>query len=190
MNKKYLAVVEWIIAIILLVLCYRLSPLSCGHFSAMKAHEFSEKTMHYGPSKIIKEVDLKNRKVYLCRYKNWISADVVDKRLIKWHSGSSLFGYPIDYTKKVSYTWGTAGAYDKKDSLLRVIGYVNDPAITTMILEAHKEKSSNIETLKYKLDDSHMFIFVLTDKKATYLPSTIKGVDKDGKIVYESRLTY
>jgi len=190
MKKKFSTVIEWTIAIVLLILCYRLSFLSYGHFSALKAHEFSEKTMHYGPSKIIKEVALKNRKVYLCKYKDWISADVVEKGIIKWHSGSSLFGYPIDYTKKVSSTWGASGAYEKKESLLTVIGYANDPTITTIIVETVKEKSSDIETLKYKLDDSHMFIFTITDKKATYLPKTVKGLDKDGKVVYEERLTY
>ena len=180
---------EWTIAIVLLILCYRLSILSYGHFSALKAHEFSEKTMHYGPSKIIKEVTLKNRKIYLCKYKGWISADSVEKVLIKWHTGQTLSGYPIDYTKKVTHTWNSSSAYDKKDSLMTVIGYVNDPTITAIILDAYKEKTSNVETLKYKLDDSRMFIFTLSDKKDTYLPSTIKGVDKDGNVVYEARLT-
>jgi len=190
MNKKYLAVIEWIVAILLLILCYRLSSLSIGHFSAIKAHEFSEKTMHYGPSKIIKEIDLKNRKVYLCKYKDWISADTVDKKFIKWHTGSPVSPRPIDYSKKVTHSWASSSAYKNDESLLTVIGYVNDQTITTIIVETVKEKSSDIETLKYKLDDSHMFIFTVTDKKATHFPKTVKGLDKDGKVVYEERLTY
>ena len=187
MNKKYSAVIEWIIAVVLLLLCYRFSIFSAGHFSALNAHKLSEKTMHYGPSKIIKEIDLKNRKVLLCKYKDWISADVVERNFIRWYPGSPVSPRPIDYTKKVTYSWSASGVSDNRDSLLTVIGYANDPTITKIILEAKKQKSSTIETQTYKLDESHMFIFNLTDKKDMYFFTDIKAVDKDGKVIYEEK---
>lgn len=82
-NDKQKAIFEWTMAIVLLMLTFKASSLSYGSFSPIKAHYQSERTFHYGPSEIIKTINLKGTKIYLCRYKDWISANTVKKGIIK-----------------------------------------------------------------------------------------------------------
>jgi len=103
-NEKYCATMEWIIAIVLVVLCFKYSILSYGNLLPLKAHQQSERTYHYGPSNIIKTINLKGGKIYLCRYKDWFSADTVKKGIIKWYPGDNVAGSKIDYSKQVSYS--------------------------------------------------------------------------------------
>ena len=53
--KKYSAIIEWFLAIILILICSKI--IFPGSFTPLKAHEQSEKSVYYGPSNIIKTID-------------------------------------------------------------------------------------------------------------------------------------
>lgn len=185
-SKKTCAVIEWSIAAVLLFLCTRYSILAYGNFTAAKAHEQSEKTFHYGPSQIIKTINLDGGKIYLCRYKDWYSADTVRKGIIKWYPENGPGGYPIDYTKKVSYSWSTA-TIKNNISVMKVFGYVNDSGISKMVLEINS--NNTVRRLQYSLDKSRMFIFYWEESRYINNTINIKGMDDYGKIIYEDKFS-
>lgn len=181
-NKKLGAIIEWILAIMLIIAVWKFSILSYGSFSPLKAHEQSERTYHYGPSKIVKTIDMDGEKIYLCRYKDWISANTVRKGLIKWYPGDNVGGTPIDYSKQVSFSW--SGSTNKQNSFTtKIYGYVNDTEITEILLVDENEKN----TSRYELDESRMFVFYCVDDSQKFEEIYLKGLNKDGKIIYEEK---
>lgn len=177
------AIIEWTIAIVLMVISWRFSTLYYGSFSPLKAHEQSERTIYYGPSKIIRTINLHEQKIYLCRYKDWFSADTVNKGIIKWYSGSGVYGIPIDYSKQITFTWN-ASANKQNKMTFKVFGYVNNPEITAMLLTGDNEAN----TSRYDLDKDRMFIFYWIEGGQTYKIGYLKGLNKDGKIIYEQEV--
>ncbi|WP_186430373.1 hypothetical protein [Clostridium sp. BSD9I1] len=183
-NEKHSAIIEWVIAIVLVVICLNYSIFSYGNFSPVKAHEQSERTYHYGPSKIIKTIDLDGEKIYLCRYKDWFSANTVKRGIIKWYPGNQVAGTPIDHSKQVSYSLSGSGIKDNT-MIAKVYGYVSDPKITTILLE----DESKTNTLRYALDESKMFIFHWNEDMQSSKVKYLKGLDRDGKVIYEEKIT-
>ncbi|MBK1812328.1 hypothetical protein JHL18_17020 [Clostridium sp. YIM B02505] len=183
-NKKHIdVIIEWSIAIVLLFICYKYSFLSSGSFSPLKAHEQSERTYHYGPSKIIKTIDLGKEKIYLGRYKEWFSGDTVKKELIKWYPGEGVGGTLIDSSKQVSYSW-YGSSTKNNEMIMKVFGYVSDPNITTMQIDGEDKISS----AKYQLDESRMFIFYWNEDNKLNRTKYLLGLDKDGKVIYKEEL--
>lgn len=182
-NKKYQGIIEWVIAIVLVVICSKYSIFSYGSFSPIKAHESSERTYHYGPSEIIKTIDLDKRKIYLCRYKDWFSANTVEKGFIKWYPGDQVAGEPIDYSKQVSYSW-SGSSISEKEMIMKVYGYVNDPKITTISFEGKNKE----DTLTYDLDESRMFIFYWNEGNRNFRAKYLKGLDSEENVIFEEHI--
>lgn len=182
-NKKYITIIEWIIAIVLVVVCLNNSLFSYGSFSPIKAHEQSERTYHYGPSEIVKTIDLDKRKIYLCKYKDWFSANTVKKGVIKWYPGNQVGGVPIDYSKQVSHTWIWEGI-DENVMFKKVYGYVSDSEISTIIFEGENKEN----TLTYELDESRMFIFYWNEEHNENKMKYLRGLDITGKVIYEEKI--
>lgn len=181
--KKYSAVIEWIIAIFLVYICVNYSIFSYGNLSPLKEHEKAEKSLYYGPSKIIKTIDLGNEKFYLCRYKDWFSMDSVKKGMFFWHTSDIAMGVPIDYSKQVSYTHSGSGINDN-EIRYEFFGYVNDPKLTTISLT--EKDGKNIAN--YNLDENRMFFITCNDNSKDSKIANLKGTDKEGKIIYEERV--
>ncbi len=66
---------------------------------------------------------------------------------------------------------------------MKIYGYVNDPNITVMLAEDDK---GNV--LKYDLDDSRIFIFYWNENEHKYQIKSLKGLNKEDKIIYEEKL--
>ena len=181
-NKKYSAIIEWIVAIILIVISWNYSILSYGSFFSVKAHQQSERTYHYGPSKIIKTINLDGEKIFLCRYKDWFSADTVIRGIIRWYPGDQVGGTPIDYSKQVSYSW-SGSSNKQKLMIMKIYGYVSDPKITTMLLVEGNETNA----LRFDLNESRLFIFYWNEDSQKYKIRYLKGLNKDGQIIYEEK---
>lgn len=181
LRKKIFSIMEWIIALILVSTCIYYYIFSFGSFTAINAFRASEKGYHYGPSEIKKEVDLKNGKVYLGKYKDWISATRVEKKFIKWYPGSGVGGFQINYSDKISHTW-SAGEMGDNSYIKTVFGYVNDSTIVTVNLEV--EEKGKKSTMKYNIDLDKMFIFCWDDNENKSNLISLTGLDKDGKVVY------
>ncbi|MBL4937851.1 hypothetical protein JK636_19265 [Clostridium sp. YIM B02515] len=182
-NERHRAIIEWVVAVVLIVVTCKFSILSYGSFSPVRAHEQSERTFHYGPSKIIKTIDLDKQKIYLCKYKDWFSADTVKKGIVKWYPGDNVDGTPIDYSKQVSFT--LSGSSNKQNKMImKVYGCVNNPEINTILLVEENEAN----TSRYDLDESKMFIFYWEEDSEKHKVKYLKGLNKDGKIIYEEEV--
>jgi len=72
-NKRLQSIIEWIIAVILLVTAVY-PYVYYGSFSALEAHQKSEKSYHYGPSEILEVIDFPKGKIFLCKYDKWFTA--------------------------------------------------------------------------------------------------------------------
>lgn len=182
--KKKFSIIEWIIALIMVSICIYYYLFSYGSFTAINAFKASEKSYHYGPSQIKKKIDLKNGKIYLGKYKDWISATAIEKRLIKWYPANGVGGFPINYSNKVTQTW-TCGNMGDKSYIYTFFGYVNDSTITTVDFKA--EKKGKTSTMKYNINSDKMFIFCWDDNGNESKPISLSGLDKVGKVVYEYR---
>ena len=139
-NKKYSAYVEWAIAVIILVICFNI-VLSNRSFSPIKAHEKLEKTQHFGPSKIVNTLGVRDGEIYLCRYKDWFAAQLFGKNLFMWQPRAGEMGIQIDLSKDITYNWYAARIKDNPMTV-NLYGYVNDPQISKIILEGESNKNT------------------------------------------------
>lgn len=183
MKNKIKSQIEWGIAIVLVILCLNTPFFAYGSFSPIGAHEESERTYHYGPSEIIKTIDLYRSKIYICRYKDWYSTSIVKKGIIKWYTGGESIGNKIDPSLPISYTWGFTSV-NTKLGINKIYGYVSDSDINAVQVESKDGKL----IMKYELDDSRMFIFYWEGVNELYRFNTIKGIDSSGKVIYEITL--
>lgn len=184
LSEKSKAIIEWIIAVILVMICVYYYVLSYSSFTPLQAFKNSERTMNYGPSEIIKELDKDKVKIYLAKYKNWFSAQAFEKNLITWRfAGGSVAGTTINFNEKITYSYSGASVKNNK-FLWNLYGYVNDINITKVSLEV--KRGDKTESIDYQLDKSNMFIFSWFNNNGEESTFTkIIGMDKDNKVVYE-----
>ncbi|MBL4933299.1 hypothetical protein [Clostridium paridis] len=180
-------VIKWVLAIILLLLCIHYYALSYGRFTANGALRDSEINEHYGPSETKKELSLEYGKIFLGKYKDWISITAVEKKIIKWYPSGYTYVLPINNSEKITQSFeGTTTFRDLSKNY--VFGYVNDPNITSVRLYA--EINSKETIMDYSIDSSKMFIFYWdTDNKGGNLVS-LSGFDKDNNLVYIFKYPY
>ncbi|QZY54164.1 hypothetical protein [Crassaminicella profunda] len=185
MKNKMKEITIWSITIILVIICIEITFLDYGNFSAVEAHKQSERTIYYGPSEIIKTIDIENKRLFLCRYKKWFSLDEVEKELIKWYPGTGVTGTEIKKNEKITFSWRISKSnIDESKEIIRCFGYVNDTNITKVILE--KNGDSDPTKIEYDLDESRLFVFCWTDKKIDDKGiGKLKGLDASGKIICE-----
>lgn len=192
-KKMVMSAVEWCVAILLIVLFFWVDSLSMGSYTAKTAHELSERSYHYGPSQIVKEISVgKDTVVYLGIYKNWFSADTIIKRNLKWYPGGGTAGVEINRTKPLTYSWEISqGA--KRTGLAKFYGYVTDPDITTVVLNTEIQNSANngtgkISTMSQTIQKDRMFLFLWDTGGDHYVWKSIQGLDREGKVRYDSEL--
>jgi hypothetical protein len=181
-KKKLSSFIEWTIALILVATCIYFYLFSYGSFNAIDAFKASEKSFNYGPSQIKEEINLKNGKIYLAKYKDWISACIIEKKFIKWYPGSGVGGSPINYSDKVSSNWSGSRIGDKS-FIYTVFGYVNDSTIATVNLKVKEKEKEN--TMTYNIDLDKTFIFYWDDNEHKNTLISLNGLDRDGRTVYE-----
>jgi len=152
-------VVEWCVAILFIFLFFSGGNSYVGSVSAKQAHELSERSYHYGPSKVVREVPFGDDiTIYLGKYKNWFSADTVIRRTLGWYPGGGVNGVEIDHSKPLTYSYSIS-QHDKKLSLAQFYGYVTDSEITTVVLNTEiKEIEKSLMSQVIKED--RMFLFL------------------------------
>lgn len=181
-NNKIRSIIEWVIAVVLVIICFKYSIFSFGQISPIKAFIQSERTFYYGPSEIVNTIDLNGGKIYLCKYKDWFSANTVAKGLFFWHSQGDVAGTAIDYAKQVSYTWSTSTIKDNR--LMKVYGIVNDPDISTIQIESMNEENS----MSFPIDETKMFIFYWNEADEENNLKYLKGMNNNGEVIYEEKI--
>jgi hypothetical protein len=191
-KEKKLATVEWIVIILLLFVAIKDSPyLNYYHLSPKAAHEQSERTFYYGPSEIAEEFDLGEVRLYLGKYKNWFSANSVLKHAgVFWQPGNQVGGTEIKQDQDITYSWSGSQINDKL-MLMKFYGIVTNPKIVKIeldVIDTYFSGKGAIQTLSYPLEKHRMFLFYWNEKEFSYQWDRLRGIDEDGKVVYEEIL--
>lgn len=186
-NKKYMAALEWGLAILLIIICFNQFKVYYGYFSPTKAIKAEERRAHYGPSEIVKTMDFKGNKIYFLKYKDWFSVDVVEKRGLKWYTfGAGGSEIENQYRTQISYGWDEF-IINKNQFYMNFYGYVSDLNIEKVVLESRNKENS----VSSDVDDTRMFALVYErdwHKDKENMLNILKGFDKDGNLIYEHEI--
>ncbi|MEG2935507.1 MAG: hypothetical protein RR844_03355 [Clostridium sp.] len=186
-SKKHIAVLEWCLAVILIMVCFNQFKVYYGYFSPKKAIRAEEKRFHYGPSEIVKTMDFKGNKIYFLRYKEWYSVDIVEKRGLKWYT-FGVSGNKIENENKpqIDYRGGEL-ILGNDDHYVNLNGYVTDLNIEKLVFESENKENS----LALDVDETRMFMFIYDfdwDKSKEGMLKILKGFDKSGNLIYEREI--
>ncbi|EFM12502.1 conserved hypothetical protein [Paenibacillus curdlanolyticus YK9] len=191
MNKKTIfSIIEWLIVVLLLWLCFETYYISIGSSSPEQAHQLSERSFHYGPSNVVRKVEVpfdRDQVIFLGKYKDWFSADTVQRKRGRWVPGGSVAGVPIDRDKAISYSWQGDSPKDSRMSY-KFYGYVSDERITAVELLMTDKKSGKAAPLREEIKEDRMFLFLWEAKQGSLQWQAIRGLDKDGKVIDEQKL--
>lgn len=163
-----------IILIILSLVFFRVSWL---FFSPLSAHKHSERSLHYGPSKIVHIENLGGSKYILGDYGKWVSCDVVNRMLyFFWRFGSPSIAIRNPNQKVEIYSLGATGKYHT------IFGGINDIKIKKIEIALANGKMIS----KTKFYDN---LFLLTWKdtnRTNVFYKAVKGYDSNGIMIYEA----
>lgn len=185
LTEKNKIIIEWTAAVVLIILCINYYILSYKSFTPLQVFKNAERTSNYGPSTIVEKLERDGNIIYLARYKDWISTQVIKRDFIMWSSADGgVTGAPIDYNKKITYYYSGSTPKDSSKFLWNLYGYVNDKNITQVDVQI--KRKDKIENLQCKVDNSKMFIFSWLDSKnERSIFIKIIGKDKNNNIIYE-----
>ncbi|RUS45364.1 hypothetical protein [Cohnella sp. AR92] len=191
MNRnRIFAIVEWIFVLLLLLLVIREDIFMPGSVTPEQAHRLSESGFHYGPSTIVRKVEVpygKHRVIFLGTYKDWFSADTVIKRKGGWFAGGSVAGVKIDRSKALSYSYG--GSSDSHSLMLwRFFGYVSDDRIATVELLLTDKETGKLTPMRETITNDRMFLFMWEEKNGSHEWQAVRGLDEQGNVLYEQKL--
>jgi hypothetical protein len=164
--------------IILAILFFLFLTRSGLYFSSMSAHEHSERSIHYGPSKVVHVEDFDKGKYILGKYDKWVSCNTMNRVMFFfWRFGNQPVGFENDKTQSVSYSWGSSDQYNK------LYGIVNDSRITKVEITLN-----NGDTLTKT--DFYEDLFLLTwesDGGNLNYFKNIRGYDSENNILFEEK---
>jgi len=173
MNRKRLIVRNTVIILILFILFLNRTGL---YLTPMSAHEHSERSIHYGPSKVVHVEDFEKGKHILGKYDKWISCNTVDKEfLFFWGFGNQVIGIENDKSKSIDFTWGASNEYYK------CYGIRNDVNVNKV--EVTLDNGAVYSTTVF-YEDLFLITWISSEDDEFYI-SNIKGYDLDNNIIFE-----
>lgn len=183
---------EWSAVLILFIILLWVSGWDRTSLTAQDAHELSERSYHYGPSKVVRKIQVdQDTVVFLGTYKQWFSADTVTRSHFKWRPGGGVAGVPKNPDKPLAYSWEVSSS-GSGGTLAKFYGYVNDPKIVTVELDyVMGDRGRNTATSgseRQSIPDDRMFLFVWKTEGRDFSWQSIKGLDREGKVRYEHKL--
>lgn len=141
----------------------------------LAAHEQSERSIHYGPSKIAHIEEYEDVTYILGRYDKWVSCNTIKKQLFFfWNFGGDVTGFENDISKDIDYSWNGSNQY------FRLYGIRNDDNIEKV--EFTLESGDVLSTTTF-YDD--LFLIAFTSNNNGLYIKDIKGYDKDNHVIYE-----
>lgn len=162
--------------IILMILLFVFLRSTGLYFTALGAHRASEKSIHYGPSKVVHVEELSGGKYILGKYDKWISANRVNKSLfLFWRFGSQVIGIENDLNKAINFSYGLQGEN------YNYYGIVNDTKIKRV--EILLDNGDLLIETKFYED---MFIFADSgpNDKFAYV-EYVRGYDQEDNLIFE-----
>ncbi|MDG0791273.1 hypothetical protein OMP38_10615 [Cohnella ginsengisoli] len=192
MNRKFVfAGFEWLAILLLLWLVWREDLFMPGSFTPEQAHRLSESGFHYGPSTIVRKVTVpfdQHQVIFLGTYNDWFSADTVVKKKGGWMAGGGVGGIKIDRDKALSYSW-EGSSLSRSLMTYKFYGYVSDDRITTVELLMTDKETGKLAPMREAVTEDRMFLFLWESKQGSATWQAIRGLDKEGGVLYEQSLS-
>lgn len=162
--------------IILSALCFIIFIRLGFYLDPISAHESSERSLHYGPSKIVHIKDFEKGKFILGKYDKWFSCDTVNRELFFfWIFGSNSVGLENDETKAIRYTSGYSNPYYK------VYGIINDDRVKKIEITL---ENGDVLTRTDFYDG--LFLFYWKSENSEYDEyKELRGYDVKGNLIFE-----
>ncbi len=96
-----------------------------------QAHINSERSLHYGPSELVKIYDYGNYQQLLCTYDKWVSCSTVKRELLFFWGIGGFNVFENDKTKEIDYSY----SWSKNENNSGIVyGISNNPSITKIEL--------------------------------------------------------
>lgn len=171
--------------IVLLFIVFLSFPVTGLYLSPMSAHRASERSAHYGPSKVVHVENFDGGKYILGKYDKWASCNTVNRNLLFfWSFGNQVTGFEQDPSKAIDYTWDMSN-----EVYYKLYGIINDKRIEN--IEITLQDGSQFTSGEF-YDD--MFLFTWQAEKSGIYESlrfkNIKGYDKDDTLIFEDKYEY
>lgn len=145
------------------------------YFTPLAAHEHSERSIHYGPSKVIHTENYEKGKLILCKYDKWISCNTVNRSLLFfWSFGSQPVGFENKKEYPLDYTWQMSDQYYK------LYGAVNDKKIKKVQITLSNGETK-VQTDFY--DDLFLFTWKCPENADIY-STKVQGFDAGNNEIY------
>ncbi|WP_058307661.1 hypothetical protein [Gracilibacillus massiliensis] len=192
-KEKHKSIIEWTFAVLLIVFVVSKSSFfQYYHLSPSAAYEQSERSYHYGPSEIIEEVELGDVRIYLGKYKEWFSANMIERRFgFLWTPGSGVGGIPIDTSEELNYSWQATQTNDQY--VWNFFGIVHNQDITQIEIDVvddyQYEKmyaQEQIETYTYQVNSERMFLINWSGENRHAV--NLRGINDNNEVLYEKDL--
>lgn len=163
-----------IIVIFSFLLAYQLGL----YLTPLAAHENSERSINYGPSKVIHIEDFGKGKYILGKYDKWVSCDTVNRVwYFFWIAGNQPIGFENDKTKAVCSTWSAS------DQNFKAYGIVNDKNIKKIEITLN---DGVILSQSNFYEDLFLMKWTLEKDRNQYFKA-IRGYDSEDNIIYEEK---
>ena len=173
MNRLKLIIRNAFIILILLFLFLNRTGL---YLTPLSAHENSERSAHYGPSKVVHIEDFEKGKHILGKYDKWISCNTVNRVFyFFWGFGNQVHGFENDTSKAIDFSYGASYEYYK------CYGIINDENIKKV--EITLDNGDKYFTTDF-YDNLFLITWIASDDDGFYIKN-IKGYDSIGNIIYE-----
>lgn len=170
--------------IILILLFLVISSITGASLTPLMAHRRSERSGHYGPSRIIASQRINGIVLYLCKYDKWYSLDTIRRGFLwLWYPGDHYFRKKPDINTPIDFDFGYTSTTDN-NNLGRFYGIVNDPDIKSVKLEV-KLTNGQMKTFEQRKLYDNMFLFILDQGTIGYKSVKITGFDRGSNIIYE-----
>ena len=163
--------------VIILILFFLFLNRSGLYLTPLSAHESSERSIHYGPSKVVHVEDFEEGKYILGKYDKWISCNTVEKELFFfWRFGSQVQGFENDKTKALDYSWSSSYQHYK------CYGIRNDAKIEKVEIILY---NGDVYETTVFYDDLFLISWWESSEDNDYYIKNIKGFDKYNNIIFE-----
>lgn len=169
MSNRFRKIVRNVIVCSLLLFLFLMR--SGLYLTPLSAHEHSERSIHYGPSKVVHIENFDKGKYILGKYDKWVSYDTVNRRLFFfWGYGNQPTGFENNKNKALDYTWMSS----EENCIL--YGSINDNRIKKVEVTLN---DGTILTQTNFYDD--LFLFTWKSKSINFID--VKGYDSRNNLI-------
>lgn len=167
---------------VLLVLILIIKTFSFGSFTALSAFKKGERAANYGPSRIVKTIELDGKVLYLSKYDKWYSLSTVRKGFLGlWYPDYGFHGVLYNEDAPIELIRSTSESSNHVSGIFH--GIVNDPNIKSV--KCTIKIDDRIKELEQKELYENLILLTVDEAGTNFEIVNIVGLDKDSKVIYE-----